>query len=220
MNTETNKLVFDFNKDPALIESESFKQIRAQSDLSQFSAEQAQIVMRMIHTCGDPGIAQYVRFSANAVSAGLESLQLNKHILCDVEMVKHGLTKRMLTKEPLCFLNEPDIPQLARQQQQTRTMSALSKWPDYMAASIILIGNAPTALFRLMEILDQGAAKPLLIIAMPVGFIGASESKAALLQHHQSLGIECITLHGNKGGSALTAGAMNTLIRLQQGIYC
>ena len=219
MTTAITTMRFEYEKNPSTIESESFKQIRTLTDLNQFSKDEAQVAMRLVHTCGDPAVAQQVFFSDHAIRAGLEALSHQQPILCDVEMVKHGLTKRMLHTQPQCFLNDDDIPELAKQQGGTRTMAALSKWPAHLAHSIVLIGNAPTALFRLLEMLDQGAPKPSLVIGIPVGFIGASEAKAAMIQHHKTLGFECISVQGRQGGSALTAGTFNTLLRLQQGLY-
>ncbi len=209
----------DFETDPALIEQESFRQIRELTALEEFNAQQKQIVMRLVHTCGDPAVAQKVFFSEHAITAGLEALENKCQVLCDVEMVRHGLTKRLLETQPLCFLNDEDVPALAKTAGETRSMTALQKWLPYLAGSIVLVGNAPTALFRLLEMLADNAAKPKLLIAMPVGFVGAAESKEALRQQHQQLGLECITILGRQGGSALTAGTFNTLLRLHQGIY-
>jgi len=209
-----------YEKDPLNIERQSFQQIRALTDLNRFTPEQAQIAMRLVHTCGDPDVASAAYFSPHAITAGCEAISRQQAILCDVNMVKHGLTQRLLTTTPYCFLNDHDIPELAKQRGETRTMTALTKWPAYLSGSIVLIGNAPTALFRLLEMIDQGAAKPALVIGIPVGFIGASEAKAAMIQHHTALGFECITVEGRQGGSALTAGTFNALLRLHQGLYC
>ncbi len=138
-------------------------------------------------------------------------------MLCDVEMVKHGITKRMVQSEPLCFLNTPRTVALARQRGETRSMAALDLWQEHLADSIVLIANAPTALFRLLEMLAQGAPKPALIIGIPVGFVGATESKQALWDQHQTLGVECITVLGRQGGSAVTASVLNALLRYQRG---
>jgi precorrin-8X/cobalt-precorrin-8 methylmutase len=154
-----------------------------------------------------------MRFSAAACEAGQQALRRDCAILCDVEMVRHGITRRMRETEPLCFLNDERVPPLARARGETRSMAALDLWQPHLAGSLVLIGNAPTALFRLLEMLEAGANKPALVIAMPVGFVGAAESKQALWDAHQRLGVECITLLGRQGGSAVTAASCNALLR-------
>jgi precorrin-8X/cobalt-precorrin-8 methylmutase len=212
-------LKYDYIQDPQQIEQNSFKQIRQLTDLSGLSIEQQQVVMRVVHSVGIPAIATQVRFSSNACEAGIAALQQNADILCDVEMVKQGLTKRMLSKEPLCFLNNQHVAQLAKEKAETRTMAALNEWLPYLAGSVVVIANAPTALFRLLELIAEHDVKPALIIAMPVGFVGAAESKQALWDDHQALGVECITLLGREGGSAVTAATCNALLRCIRGEY-
>jgi precorrin-8X/cobalt-precorrin-8 methylmutase len=175
--------------------------------------------MRIVHSLGLPHLAEQVRFSENACEAGREALAKDCPILCDVEMVKQGITKRMISKEPLCFLNDPSVAEIAKSKGETRTMAALELWRDQLKDSVVIIGNAPTALFRLLEMIDQGADKPALIIGMPVGFVGAAESKQALWDHHQQLGIECITLLGREGGSAVSSATCNALLRCNRGEY-
>ena len=201
------------------IEQESFRQIRALTDLSGFDPDQQQVVMRIVHSLGRPELAQAVRFSVNACEAGREALAANCPILCDVEMVKQGITKRMIEREPLCFLNDPQTAAFAKKTGETRSMAALQQWRDHLAGSVVIIGNAPTALFRLLEMIDQGADKPALIIGMPVGFVGAAESKQALWDLHQKLGLECITLLGREGGSAVSSASCNALLRCNRGEY-
>ncbi len=205
-------------KDPIAIEDKSFALIKAQTDLSGFDSDQQQIVMRLVHTCGNPAIASDVHISSNAVPTGIKAVNDAAPILCDVEMVKQGLTKRFLSTEPLCFLNHENVPDTAKTRGHSRSMVALDHWADHLTGSIAIIGNAPTALFRLMEMIEQGAPKPALIIGIPVGFIGAPESKDYLWTNHQTLGVQCITITGRTGGSALAAGAFNTLVRLQRGL--
>ena len=144
-------------------------------------------------------------------------MQNGATILCDVEMVKQGITKRMIKTDPLCFLNAEGVPERAKATGETRTMAALTAWRPYLEGSVVVIGNAPTALFRLLEMIAQGATKPALIIAMPVGFVGAAESKQALWDCHQQLGIECITLLGREGGSAVSSASCNALLRCIKG---
>ncbi len=208
---------FNYEIDPLVIEGNSFKQIRQLTDLKSFSLEEQQVVMRIVHSLGMPEIADYVRFSNHACESGMKALQEKRPILCDVEMVKQGVTKRMISDMPLCFLNEPKTAQRAKEMGETRSMAALALWQPYLKNSIVLIGNAPTALFRLLEMIEQGADKPALIIGMPVGFVGAAESKQALWEVHQTMGIECITLLGRQGGSAVTAASCNALLRCNHG---
>jgi precorrin-8X/cobalt-precorrin-8 methylmutase len=210
---------YSYIKDPQQIESESFKQIRQLSDLSGLSREQQQVAMRVIHSTGIPQIAEQIRFSDAACERGMAALGQQCNILCDVEMVKQGLTKRMLAQDPFCFLNNPQVAAQAKQTGETRTMAALTHWSSLIKGSVIVIGNAPTALFRLLEMLSQSVDKPALIIAMPVGFVGAAESKQALWDDHESLAVECITLLGREGGSAVTAASCNALLRCIRGEY-
>jgi len=205
-------------KDPVAIEEKSLRIIREETNLNGLEERQQRIVMQLVHTSGNPGIAQAVRISDGAVDKGIDALISSAPILCDVEMVKHGLKKRFLTSEPLCFLNAKSVQGIARHNGETRAMSALSLWQPYLDNSIVIIGNAPTALFRLIEMLQQGDNKPALVIGMPVGFVGASESKRYLWHHYRELCVECITIEGRTGGSALAAGAFNTLVRFRQGM--
>lgn len=208
---------FNYIADPVAIEQDSFRQIRALTNLSAFDRAQQQVVMRVVHSLGMPEIAEQVRFSANACEAGRAALEQGVPILCDVEMVKQGVTKRMINELPLCYLNDPRTAELAKARGETRSMAALELWRDQLAGSVVLIGNAPTALFRLLEMIEAGADKPALIVGMPVGFVGAAESKQALWECHQQLGIECITLLGRPGGSAVTAASVNALLRCNRG---
>lgn len=210
-------MTYQFIKDPKSIEQDSFRQIRQLTDLSGLSRAQQQVVMRIVHTLGLPDVAKDVRFSANACDAGREALKFSNPILCDVEMVKQGITKRMINSEPLCFLNDPKTPQIAKTASETRTMAALDLWPQYLKNSVVVIGNAPTALFKLLQMIKEGAPKPALIVGMPVGFVGAAESKQALWDDYESLGIECITLLGRMGGSGVTAATVNALLRCNRG---
>ncbi|WP_067983453.1 precorrin-8X methylmutase [Neptuniibacter pectenicola] len=204
---------------PQAIEQESFRQIRALTDLTDLTLAQQQVVMRIVHSVGMPEIASAVRFSANACESGIAALKQGAPILCDVEMVKQGITKRMIDQPPLCYLNDERAVALAEVSGETRSMAAVALWREQLAGSVVVIGNAPTALFRLLELIEQGAEKPALIIGMPVGFVGAAESKQHLWDTHQGLGIECITLLGRQGGSAVTAASCNALLRCIRGEY-
>ena len=210
-------MTFQFEANPKLIEQNSFKQIRELTSLAGLNEAQQQVVMRIVHSVGLPEVADQVRFSANACDKGRAALTANSPILCDAEMVKQGVTKRMIKNLPLCFLNDARVPDLAKSVGETRSMAALQLWQDHLEDSVVIIGNAPTALFRLLEMIEQGAGKPALIIGMPVGFVGAAESKQALWENHERLGIECITLLGRQGGSAVSAATCNALLRCNHG---
>ena len=210
---------FDYLRDPDGIERQSFAQIRQLTDLSRFDADQQQVAMRLVHTSGDPGIVHDLYFSPGAVEAGLVALQQSAEVLCDIEMVSHGISKRYLQGQVHCFLNSPTVADRARQTGETRSMAAMTEWPAHLAGSIVAIGNAPTALFRLLELLDEGAPRPALIIGMPVGFINAAESKQALRDVAPSeFQTPCITLLGRRGGSSLAAATLNALARMAHGI--
>ena len=210
---------FDYLRDPDEIERQSFVQIRQLTDLSRFDANQQQVAMRLVHTAGDPDIVHDLQFSPGAVEAGLAALAQSADVLCDIEMVSHGVSKRYLRGQVRCFLNAPEVADRARQLGETRTMAAMTEWPLHMVGNIVAIGNSPTALFRLLELLDGGAPRPALIIGMPVGFINAAESKQALWEIAASeFETPCITLLGRRGGSSLAAATLNALARMANGI--
>lgn len=209
--------MYSYSKDPVAIETESFRQIRELTDLTDFDEQQSQIAMRLVHTCGDTDIVQHLRLNQNAVSQGLQALQNSAPILCDVEMVRHGLTRRYIKNPTHCFLNSEGISERAKSIGETRTMVALEHWRPLLEGSIVIIGNAPTALFRLLEMLSAGDGKPALIIGMPVGFVGARESKQALWEAQAWMDVPCITLLGQRGGSALAVAAINALARINIG---
>ena len=203
----------DYEIDPVAIEVESFRRIRELTDLDGLDADQQQVAMRVVHSLGLPEVVAGLRFSSAACSAGIDALARECPILCDVEMVRHGITRRMRQTPPLCYLNDEQVPALAAARGETRSMAALELWRPQLEGSLVLIGNAPTALFRLLEMIEDGAPAPALIVAMPVGFVGAAESKQCLWDRHRELGLECITLLGRQGGSAVTAASCNALLR-------
>jgi precorrin-8X/cobalt-precorrin-8 methylmutase len=210
---------FDYLRDPDEIERQSFAQIRQLTDLSRFDPDQQQVAMRLVHTSGDPGIVHDLYFSPGAVAAGLAALQQGADALCDIEMVSHGISKRYLQGQVHCFLNSPTVADRARQTGETRSMAAMTEWPAHLAGSIVVIGNAPTALFRLLDLLDEGAPHAALVIGMPVGFINAAESKQALWDvAPDEFQTPCITLLGRRGGSSLAAATLNALARMASGI--
>ena len=205
--------MIEFEMNPQAIEQDSFEQIRTLTDLQRFDLDQQQVAMRIVHSLGLPEVVEYIRFSEHACEQGKRALKNDCTILCDVEMVKQGVTKRMISREPLCFLNDPVAINQAKEHNETRSMAAVTLWQSKLADSVVLIGNAPTALFRLLELIEQGVDKPALIIGMPVGFVGAAESKQMLWDLHRQLGIECITLLGRQGGSAVASASCNALLR-------
>ncbi len=206
--------MFDYEKNPKAIEQASFKTIRALADLSAFSEAEKQVAMRVVHSLGMPQLAAQMRISQHAIKQGCQALAANKPILCDVQMVKEGITKRMIKQPPLCFLNDARALDIAAEKKETRSMAQIDLWQPYLEGAVVVIGNAPTALFKLLEKIYAGFPKPALIIGMPVGFIGAAESKQALWDHYQTLGIECITLLGREGGSAVSSASCNALLRI------
>ena len=211
--------MIDFERSPQRIQQRSFEIVRQQVKLDHLNDIEQQIAVRMIYACGDPTILDDLRFSQGAAEAGVAALHQQVQVLCDVNLVISALNKKLLTHAPLCFIDDAAVIEQAKQQGYTRSMVAVDYWHDSIAGSVVLIGNAPTALFRLMELLEQQAIqKPALIIAVPVGYTGAAESKQYLWDAHQTLGVPCITLLGTRGSSALAATAMNALLSYHHGV--
>src|SRR5712671_2759349 len=200
-------------RDAAAIYERSFAIIRAEADLSGFSAEEAEVAIRMIHACGLVEAAKYLVFGHDLVAAARAALQRGAPILCDAAMVAHGITRTRLParNEVFCALRDPAVPALAEKLGTTRSAAALELWGGKLAGAVIAIGNAPTALFRLLELLDAGAPKPAAILGIPVGFVGAAESKEALAADPS--GVPYLIVRGRIGGSAMTAAAVNALAR-------
>lgn len=200
-------------RDGTAIYQRSFAIIRAEADLSGFTAEEADIVVRMIHACGAVEAAQHIVFGPNLVTAARGALVAGAPIFCDSEMVAHGITRARLParNEVICALNDPRVPDLAKELATTRSAAALELWRDRLAGAVVAIGNAPTALFRLLELLDAGAPKPAAILGIPVGFVGAAESKDALAADPR--GVPFLIVRERIGGSAMTAAAVNALAR-------
>jgi precorrin-8X/cobalt-precorrin-8 methylmutase len=203
----------DYLRDGAAIYERSFAIIRAEADLSRFSADEADVVVRMIHACGLVEVAQSIVFGEGLVSGARAALVDGAPILCDAEMVAHGITRARLPvrNEVVCMLNDARVPTLAQKLGTTRTAAALELWGDRLVRAVVAIGNAPTALFRLLEMLDAGAPRPAAILGIPVGFVGAAESKEALAT--KPWGVPFLTVRGRMGGSAMTAAAVNALAR-------
>lgn len=203
----------EYLRDPTAIYERSFAIIRAEADLARFSSEEADVAVRMIHACGLVDVAKDIVFGGHLVAAARTALVKGAPILCDSEMVAHGVTRARLParNEVVCTLHDPRVPDLARERGDTRTAAALELWMSRLAGAVVAIGNAPTALFRLLEMLDAGAPKPAAILGLPVGFVGAAESKDALAADPR--GVPFVIVRGRLGGSAIAAAAINALAR-------
>jgi precorrin-8X/cobalt-precorrin-8 methylmutase len=200
-------------KDGTAIYERSFAIIRAEADLSRFSPAEADIAVRMIHACGQVEAAQHFVFSPDFAEAGRKALTAGAPILCDAEMVAHGVTRARLpaSNDVVCTLRDPRTATLAAKLGNTRSAAALELWRDRLAGAVVAIGNAPTALFHLLDMIDAGAPRPAAILGMPVGFVGAAESKDALAENPR--GIPFAIVRGRMGGSAMTAAALNALAK-------
>jgi len=203
----------NYLRDGAAIYQRSFAIIRAEADLARFSPEEADVAVRMIHACGQVEAAKYIVFGGNLVAAARRALDAGAPIYCDSEMVAHGVTRARLParNDVICTLNDPRVSAIAESQATTRSAAALELWRDRIGGAVVAIGNAPTALFRLLELIDGGAAKPAAILGIPVGFVGAAESKDALAANPR--GVPFVIVRGRMGGSAMTAAAVNALAR-------
>ncbi|WP_017304350.1 precorrin-8X methylmutase [Spirulina subsalsa] len=203
----------DYIRNGEDIYRKSFAIIRAEANLESLADDLAQVAVRLIHSCGMTDITQDLEASPDAVKIGRNALSQGVSIFCDSQMVAHGITKARLPKNNpiICTLNHPDVPEIARQINNTRSAAALELWRPDLGGAVVVIGNAPTALFRLLELLDENVAKPALILGFPVGFVGAAESKMELAAN--SRGVPFITLHGRRGGSAIASAAINALAK-------
>ena len=201
---------YNYIRDGAAIYRESFATIRREADLAAFSAEQGRVVVRMIHACGMVDLASDVRMSADFVTAAQGALMAGGSILCDAKMVAHGITRARLptSNAVICTLDDPRTPETAARLRNTRSAAALEFWAEHLPRAVVAIGNAPTALFRLLEMLDAGCPAPAAIIGVPVGFVGEAESKLALEQYGR---LPFLTVRGRRGGSAIAAAAVNAL---------
>ena len=202
---------FDYVRDGAEIYRRSFAVIRAEADLTRFPADVARVVVRMIHSCGMTDLPADVGYSDGVVKAARAALLGGAPVLCDAQMVSSGITRQRLPagNEVVCTLSDPAVPSLAGQLGTTRSAAALDLWGSRLAGAVVAIGNAPTALFRLLELVDAGAGRPAAVLGIPVGFIGAAESKVALSRS----GLEYLVVHGRRGGSAMTVAAVNAIAR-------
>jgi precorrin-8X/cobalt-precorrin-8 methylmutase len=200
-----------YEKDPAAIYAASFATVRAEANLDRFDSGMAALVTRIIHACGMIEIADSVAFSQGAYLAGHRALQNGAPVLCDCEMVAAGIIRRYLPagNDVICTLNDASVPDRAARIGTTRSAAAVDLWADRLEGAVVAVGNAPTALFHLLEALEAGAPKPAIILGFPVGFVGAAESKAELAANPQ--GCDFIALRGRRGGSAIASAAVNAL---------
>jgi precorrin-8X/cobalt-precorrin-8 methylmutase len=200
----------DYIRDGAAIYAQSFATIRAEADLSGLTEAEARIAVRVIHACGMVEITRELCFTGGFATAARAALLQGAPILCDSQMVAHGITRARLpaNNEVVCTLTDLATPALAKRIGNTRSAAALDLWGTRLGGAVVAIGNAPTALFHLLEMLDEGAPPPAAVIGMPVGFVGAAESKAALLADRR---VPCLVVLGRRGGSAMAAAAVNAL---------
>ena len=201
--------MIDYLRDPAAIYRRSFELIRAEADLSAMPPDAGEIATRVIHACGMPEIVPDLRISPDFVTAAKAALEAGRPVLVDAEMVRHGIIDKSLTV--ICTLNDPRAREIGLATGNTRSAAAVELWREHLGGAIAAIGNAPTALFALLEMIDAGAPKPAAIVGFPVGFVGAAESKQELHDHPR--GIPYATLLGRRGGSAMAASVVNALMR-------
>ncbi|MCB1336224.1 MAG: precorrin-8X methylmutase [Maritimibacter sp.] len=200
-----------YERDPAAIYAQSFETVRREARLDRFAPGMAKLATRVIHACGMVEVADRLAFSSEAFEAGARALAGGAPILCDCEMVAAGIIRRTLPadNEVIVTLNAPGVPALAETIANTRSAAAVELWDGHLDGAVVAIGNAPTALFHLLERLDAGAPKPAVILGFPVGFVGAAESKAELARDPR--GCEFVALRGRRGGSAMASAAVNAL---------
>jgi len=201
---------YDYIQDGAAIYERSFAIIRTEADLARFNGAAERVVVRMIHACGMTDLPRDVEMSDDFAEAAQGALRAGAPILCDAKMVANGVTRARLPagNDVLCTLDDPQVPALAAEMGTTRSAAAMELWRPRLAGSVVVIGNAPTSLFRLLELLDAGAPKPAAVIGIPVGFVGAAESKEALAKDGR---VPFVVVHGRRGGSAMAAAAVNAL---------
>jgi precorrin-8X/cobalt-precorrin-8 methylmutase len=202
---------YAYETDGAAIYAESFATIRAEADLACFDPDEERVTVRMIHAAGLVGLERHVRFTPGMVAAARAALQNGAAILCDARMVSEGITRKRLPADNpvICTLHDAEVPALAARLSNTRSAAALELWRPHLAGAVVAIGNAPTALFHLLEMLEDPACpRPAAIIGCPVGFVGAAESKAALWEAQPA---PCVIVEGRLGGSAITVAAVNAI---------
>lgn len=200
-----------YEKNPSAIYAESFATVRREARLERFGPGMEALAIRVIHACGMVEVADRLAYTANAYAAGHAALQAGAPVLCDCEMVGAGIIRRYLPAENdvIVTLNDPRVPAIAAGIGNTRSAAAVELWAEHLEGAVVAIGNAPTALFRLLELLEEGAPKPAVILGFPVGFVGAAESKAELADAPR--GCDFVALRGRRGGSAIASAAVNAL---------
>ncbi|GAA2752639.1 precorrin-8X methylmutase [Kitasatospora cinereorecta] len=203
--------MIEYEKDGAAIYRQSFATIRAEADLAALPADVSQVAVRMIHACGMTDLVEDLVYSPGVVASARKALHAGAPILCDVNMVASGVTRKRLPadNEVICTLTDPAVPELARKMGNTRSAAAMELWLPRLEGAVVAVGNAPTSLFRLLEMIEAGAPRPAAVIGVPVGFIGAAESKQALAEHPS--GLEHLVVRGRRGGSAMAAAAVNAI---------
>ncbi|MFD9128936.1 precorrin-8X methylmutase [Kitasatospora sp. NPDC059571] len=203
--------MIEYEKDGAAIYRQSFATIRAEADLAALPADVSQVAVRMIHACGMTDLVEDLLYSPGVVASARKALHAGAPILCDVNMVASGVTRKRLPadNEVLCTLTDPSVPELAQKMGTTRSAAAMELWLPRLEGAVVAVGNAPTSLFRLLEMIEAGAPRPAAVIGVPVGFIGAAESKQALAEHPS--GLEHLVVRGRRGGSAIAAAAVNAI---------
>ena len=207
--------MIDYLRDGAEIYRHSFATIREEADLAILPDDVAGLAVRMIHACGMVDLVDDLRYTLDVVESGRAALEAGAPILCDAQMIASGVTRRRLpaANEVLCTLSDPSVPGLAERMGTTRSAAALELWRDKLPGSVVAIGNAPTALFRLLEILEEGVGAPAAIIGVPVGFVGAVESKVELAKRAPA---PYLVVHGRRGGSAMAVAAINALASAEE----
>ncbi len=199
----------DYERDGSAIYAKSFAIIRSEAHLDRFTPAEARVAVRIIHACGMVELVDDLVFSLDFTTSAQAALRAGKPILCDAKMVAEGITRARLpaANDVICRLADPQTPALAQRIGNTRSAAALELWGELLGGALVAIGNAPTALFHLLDLIDAGAPRPAAVIGLPVGFVGAAESKAALAKYD----LPFLTLHGRRGGSAMTVAAVNAL---------
>ncbi|QFT01079.1 Precorrin-8X methylmutase [Labrenzia sp. THAF191b] len=210
MSTETMSS-YDYEKDPAAIYRQSFSIVRSEAELSHLPDGLKPVAVRLIHACGMTDIPQDLAWSEDILSAAQDAFARAAPVFCDVEMVVHGVIRSRLPADcdVVCTLNDPAIPALAKELGTTRSAAAVELWRDTLDGAVVAVGNAPTALFHLLEMIAAGGPKPALVLGFPVGFVGAAESKEALISN--PFKVPFLAVRGRRGGSAMAAAAVNAL---------